>query len=105
MSARTIRLDEGALDGGALGEPGLAPYRTLKRQPEHLRAGIFVAEGPTAVFLTTTNPEIDPETKSRFFVTSVDESREQTQAILMFQRRRTTAQGSPETAGPTAGGR
>lgn len=50
-------------------------------------------EGPTAVFLTTTNPEIDPETKSRFFVTSVDESREQTQAILMFQRRRHTLAG------------
>jgi DNA primase catalytic core len=44
-------------------------------------------EGPTAVFLTTTNPEIDAETKSRFFVTSVDESREQTRRILLFQRR------------------
>ncbi|MCG2802481.1 MAG: hypothetical protein L6311_10340, partial [Cellulomonas sp.] len=44
-------------------------------------------EGPTPVFLTTTRPEIDPETKSRFFVTSVDESREQTRKILSFQRR------------------
>jgi hypothetical protein len=43
-------------------------------------------EGPTAVFLTTTNPGIDPVTKSRFFVTSIDESREQTQRILSFQR-------------------
>lgn len=43
-------------------------------------------EGPTAVFLTTTNPEIDSETRSRFFVTSVDESREQTRRILSFQR-------------------
>ena len=43
-------------------------------------------EGPSAVFLTTTNPEVDPETKSRFFVTSVDESREQTRKILIFQR-------------------
>ncbi len=50
-------------------------------------------EGPTAVFLTTTNPETDPETKSRFFVTSVDESREQTQAILTYQRRRHTLAG------------
>lgn len=50
-------------------------------------------EGPTAVFLTTTNPDIDPETKSRFFVTSVDESREQTEAILSFQRRRHTLAG------------
>lgn len=45
-------------------------------------------EGPTAVLMTTTNPEIDPETKSRFIVTSADESREQTRAILSFQRRR-----------------
>lgn len=44
-------------------------------------------EGPTAVFLTTTNPKLDPETKSRFMVTSVDESREQTQAVLAWQRR------------------
>ena len=56
-------------------------------------------EGPTAVFLTTTNPEIDPETKSRFWVTSIDESREQTRKILSFQRRLHESDGlitSPE---------
>ena len=37
-------------------------------------------EGPTAVFITTTDPDTDPETRSRFFVTGVDESREQTRA-------------------------
>jgi len=50
-------------------------------------------EGPTAVFLTTTDPDTDPETRSRFFVTSIDESREQTRAILSFQRRRHTLGG------------
>ena len=50
-------------------------------------------EGPTAVFLTTTKPDSDPETKSRFFITSVDESRAQTQAILISQRRRQTLAG------------
>ena len=50
-------------------------------------------EGPTAVFITTTDPETDPETRSRFFVTSVDESREQTRAILAAQRRRQTLDG------------
>jgi PAS domain-containing protein len=45
-------------------------------------------EGPCPVFLTTTNPEIDPETKSRFWVTSINESREQTRAILAFQRQK-----------------
>ena len=45
-------------------------------------------EGPTDILMTTTNPELDPETKSRFIVTAVDESREQTRAILAFQRQR-----------------
>ncbi|RKZ06982.1 hypothetical protein DRQ25_12670 [Candidatus Fermentibacteria bacterium] len=45
-------------------------------------------EGPTDILMTTTNPEIDPETRSRFIVTAVDESREQTRAIMAFQRRR-----------------
>jgi hypothetical protein len=53
-------------------------------------------EGPTAVFSTTTRPDGDPETKSRFFVTSVDESRAQTQAILASQRRRQTLLGLAE---------
>jgi hypothetical protein len=50
-------------------------------------------EGPTSVFITTTNPDVDPETRSRFFVTGVDESREQTRAILECQRRRQTWEG------------
>jgi hypothetical protein len=44
-------------------------------------------EGPTAVFLTSTDPDLDPETKSRFLVTSVDESRQQTLAVLAWQRK------------------
>jgi hypothetical protein len=47
-------------------------------------------EGPTSVFITTTNPDVDPETRSRFFVTGIDESREQTRAILASQRKRHT---------------
>ena len=35
-------------------------------------------EGGCSIFQTTTNPEINPETKSRFFILGVDESREQT---------------------------
>jgi DNA primase len=55
-------------------------------------------EGPTAVFVTTTDPNTDPETRSRFFVTAVDESREQTRAILCLQRRRHTLGGLAEQA-------
>ena len=50
-------------------------------------------EGPTAVFITSTDPMIDPETRSRFFVTSIDESREQTRAILSYQRQQHTLDG------------
>ena len=50
-------------------------------------------EGPTTVLITTTNPDVDPETRSRFFVTGVDESREQTRAILESQRQRRTWEG------------
>lgn len=59
-------------------------------------------EGPTAVFLTTTNPDTDAETKSRFFVTSVDEGRAQTEAILASQRRRYTREGLAEKTAHTA---
>jgi DNA primase len=50
-------------------------------------------EGPAAVFVTTTAPDLDAETRSRFFVTSIDESREQTRAILERQRQAHTLAG------------
>jgi DNA primase catalytic core len=54
-------------------------------------------EGPTAVFVTTTNPDTDAETRSRFWVTSIDESKQQTQAILAYQRKRQTLAGLADT--------
>lgn len=50
-------------------------------------------EGGCSVFQTTTNPEINAETKSRFFVLGVDESREQTRKILESQRKAHTIEG------------
>jgi hypothetical protein len=52
-----------------------------------------VVQGRTAVFLTTTNPYVNPETRSRFVVLSVDESREQTRRILEHQRASHTIKG------------
>lgn len=46
--------------------------------------------GPTAVFETTTQPNTDAETKSRFILLSIDESAEQTRLILIQQRERHT---------------
>jgi len=54
---------------------------------------VNVVHGRTSVFLTTTNPEIHAETKSRFIITSVDESAEQTRAILTAQRQSHTLEG------------
>ena len=50
-------------------------------------------EGGCSVFQTTTNPEINAETKSRFYVLGVDESREQTRQILEAQRKSHTITG------------
>ena len=52
-----------------------------------------VVDGPCAVFKTTTQPEMDAETKSRFIITSIDESPEQTRAILEAQRHNHTLDG------------
>ncbi len=51
---------------------------------------VNTVHGPTAVFETTTQPGTDAETKSRFILLSIDESAEQTRAILAQQRQRHT---------------
>ena len=54
---------------------------------------VNTVHGPTAVFQTTTNPRTDAETRSRFILISVDESPEQTRAILEAQRQSHTLEG------------
>ena len=70
---------------------------TIKDQTGKLTTMENRVEGPTAVFVTTTNPDTDAETRSRFWVTSVDESKAQTQAILAYQRKRQTLAGLADT--------
>jgi hypothetical protein len=43
-------------------------------------------KGPVSLFVTTTRTDLDEETAGRFVTLSVDESKEQTQAILAAQR-------------------
>jgi DNA primase catalytic core len=50
-------------------------------------------EGPLCVFITTTRPDIDGETASRFVFLSIDESREMTEKILAKQRESYTREG------------
>lgn len=53
----------------------------------------YRVEGPVMLFLTTTAIDIDEELMNRCLVLSVDESREQTRAIHVAQRRRQTLAG------------
>ncbi len=58
-----------------------------------LETQLNIVHGPTAVFETTTDPETDAETRSRYVLLSVDESAEQTRAILEAQRQSHTLDG------------
>ena len=53
----------------------------------------YKVEGPVMIFLTTTAIEIDEELLNRCLVLSVDEGREQTEAIHRLQRIKRTLQG------------
>jgi hypothetical protein len=58
-----------------------------------LTTQLNTVHGPTAVFQTTTRPDMDAETRSRFILTSIDESPGQTRAILEAQRQSHTLEG------------
>jgi DNA primase catalytic core len=53
----------------------------------------YRVEGPVMIFLTTTAIELDEELLNRCLVLTVDESREQTSAILKLQREKRTLEG------------
>jgi DNA primase catalytic core len=53
----------------------------------------YRVEGPVMIFLTTTAIEIDEELLNRCLVLSVDEGREQTEAIHRLQRTKRTLEG------------
>ena len=58
-----------------------------------LKTREYRVEGPVMIFLTTTAIEIDEELKNRCLVLTVNESREQTQAIQQRQRFEETLEG------------
>ncbi len=53
----------------------------------------YHVQGPTMIFLTTTNLELDEELQNRCIVLTVDESREQTERIHALQREARTEVG------------
>ena len=60
----------------------------------------YRVEGPVMIFLTTTAIKLDEEMLNRCLVLSVNEDREQTQAIHRVQREAQTLEGLLATAGP-----
>lgn len=58
----------------------------------------YHVEGPVMLFLTTTAIDIDEELMNRCIVLSVNESREQTQAIHAMQRKQQTLEGLLQNA-------
>ena len=68
--------------------------QTGKLHTEH-----YDVYGPVVIVITTTSAEaFDEETRSRFVLLTMDESREQTRAILERQRRRYSLEGVIERA-------
>ena len=53
----------------------------------------YRVKGPVMLFLTTTSPDVDEELMNRCLVISVNEDREQTQAIHRIQRESQTLEG------------
>jgi len=53
----------------------------------------YKVNGPAQVFLTTTNIDLDPELENRCLTLTVNESREQTEAIQQIQRENDTLEG------------
>lgn len=53
----------------------------------------YKVRGPVSVILTTTQTDINYETMNRFIITSIDESRQQTDLIHKIQRQRDTLDG------------
>ena len=66
---------------------------TGKDDNGRLKTEEYHVEGPCAIFLTTTAIDIDEELLNRCLVLTVDESREQTEAIHALQRGADTLEG------------
>jgi len=74
---------------------GRISIATTVKDPEtgEMKTKKHEVEGPVAIFLTTTEAEIDEELQNRAVVLTVNEDREQTRAIHEAQRRAETLEG------------
>lgn len=59
-----------------------------------LKTDEYTVEGPVFIMIATTNPDsLDAETRSRFIILTIDESREQTQKIMEARKAAYTLEG------------
>jgi len=74
-------------------EGELAIAAPSKDESGRLKTEEYRVEGPAAIFLATTAADIDEELQNRCLILTVDESREQTEAIHALQRGADTLEG------------
>jgi len=95
----TIEEEEGAQGAGysirhLLNANGLVSLSTARDELSGRNRSVsHEVEGPTSMMLTTTHSEINYETYNRFVILTANESRSQTQAILIMQRKSETLDG------------
>jgi DNA primase catalytic core len=83
-SIRTLQSDQYLTVAVTITDPNTGQKRTEEYQ----------VEGPVVIIITTTNPEaLDFETRNRFVILTIDESREQTRKILRRQREADSLEG------------
>jgi len=74
-------------------EGELAIAAPSKDENGRLKTEEYKVEGPCAIFLATTAADVDEELQNRCLILTVDESREQTEAIHALQRGADTLEG------------
>ena len=74
---------------------------SVKNEEGKIETVTRTVHGPIAYFMTSTNPDLNEENLSRCLRLYIDESEEQTQRILEYQRRERTVEGytSPRLLG------
>lgn len=88
-SIRTLQSDQYLTVAVTITDPKTGTKRTEE----------YKVEGPVVIIITTTNPEaLDFETRNRFVILTIDESREQTKRILRRQREQESLQGLVQTS-------
>jgi hypothetical protein len=62
---------------------GRIRYETVEKTSEGLRSRVIERTGPTGLLVTTTAVSLHPENETRILSVTADDSREQTQAVLL----------------------